>query len=88
MENGQTDKIVELDGATRPAISSDRVLQNALDAGVQDVVVIGRAPDDSLWCESASVDAGDVLWLLEKTKQHLLDTMDMPSAEPGDGERP
>ena len=77
--------VVEWNGETRLDVPSERILKHALDAGIEDVVVIGIAPDGGEWFESASADARTVLWLLERTKQLVLDTSTMPSGEPEDG---
>ena len=77
------DNVVEWDGETRLDVPSERVLQHAMDAGIEDVVVIGITREGDEWYESASADARTVLWLLERTKQRLLDTAEMPSGESG-----
>ena len=81
----KTDNVVEWNGETRLDVPSDRILKHALDAGVEDVVVIGLMPDGGEWFESASADARTVLWLLERTKQLVLDTSEIPAGESGDG---
>ena len=79
------DNVVEWNGETRLDVPSERILKHALDAGIEDVVVIGLTPDGAEWFESASADARTVLWLLERTKQRVLDTSEMPFVEPEDG---
>ena len=81
----KTDNVVEWNGETRLDVPSDRILKHALDAGIEDVVVIGLMPDGTEWFESASADARTVLWLLERTKQLVLDTSEIPSGKSEDG---
>ncbi len=63
-------------------VPSERILKHALDAGIEDVVVIGIAPDGGEWFESASANARTVLWLLERTEQLVLATVKVPPANP------
>lgn len=68
-----TDKVVDLDCVTRLDLPSERVLQKAIDAAVQEVVVIGYDKDGEFYFASSKADGGDVLWLLEQAKKRLME---------------
>lgn len=70
------DGIVYLDNVTRLDIPAERVLQKALERGLQSVVIVGYDADgDEYFCSSLA-DGGDALWLLERCKKKLLDVPD------------
>lgn len=56
---------------TTDDIGSDKVLMAALQANVEKVVVIGEAPDGSLYFATASGDLPLVNFLLDKAKSEL-----------------
>lgn len=64
--------VTPFSGITRLAIPSDRVLSASIAEKVEDVIVIGRRADGSLYFASSSPDGGDVLWLMELAKLALL----------------
>ncbi len=70
------------DGVTRLDVPSDHVLKYALDAGIENVVVIGVAPDGSEYLASASIDDRTVLWLLERAKRALLEASETVDTTP------
>jgi hypothetical protein len=65
--------VIMLDMVTRLDIPVERVLENAKDLVKDTVVVIGWDEDGGLYFASSKADGGDVLWLLEKAKQALLE---------------
>lgn len=65
--------VVELGCITALPLSDEKVLQKAIDHGVEDVVILGYHPNGSFYFSSAQPDGGDVLWLLEMAKKRLLD---------------
>jgi len=67
-----TDNLVYFDGITRLDMPPEKVLHAALDADMEGVVVIGWQ-EGEFYAASSIADGGEVLWLLEKLKQHLLD---------------
>ena len=50
----------------------DRVLNKAIDAGLDVAIVVG-VKDGELWFASNKADGGEALWWLEKAKKALLD---------------
>ena len=69
-----TDNLVHFDGITRLDLPPERILQKALEANLTGVVVIGWEEGGDIYHASSLADGGEVLWLLEKTKQDLLNT--------------
>lgn len=59
-----TDNVVRLSTATKADIPSNLVLQAAMFAEVEDVLVVGRGEDGSLYFAAAPADLRDVAWLL------------------------
>ncbi len=76
----ENDNVVELGAGLD--MSSDRILRRALDAGVEDVVLIGRMPDGGEFFESESDDPSLVLWMLEGAKRALFVLAETPLDEP------
>lgn len=54
-------------------IPTDRVLQGAIKSNLQGCVVMGYNEDGDLYFASSYGDCGDVLWLIEKAKQSLME---------------
>jgi hypothetical protein len=71
-----TAEIHNLNCITRLDIPADRVLQAALDAGLQAVIIVGWNQDGQLYTASSYADGGDALWLVEKFKKRLLEIAD------------
>lgn len=67
-----TAKIIPLGCVTRIDLPPDRVLEAAV-GKMQGVVLIGYDNDGQLYFASTYADGGDVLWLLEKCKQALME---------------
>lgn len=65
-------EVVVLDIVTRLDIPAERVLQAALDAGLQSVVVVGYDADGEEYFASSLADGGDALWLLQRGSYKLL----------------
>lgn len=53
-------------------VNVDRILQEALDAKVSQVIIVGLDADGEFYFRSSKSDGGDVVWELEKTKLKLL----------------
>lgn len=64
-------EVIPLNNITRLDIPADTVLENAK-GQMEGVVLIGWDNDGDLYFGSTYADGGTVLWLLEKTKQRLL----------------
>ena len=70
------DNIIPLGNITRLNIPTDRVLDECKGHCSEGVVIAGWDDDGQLYFASSIADGGDVLWLLEKTKQALLEIGD------------
>ena len=68
----EPNNVVILPVVTRLNIPPDRVLNDALAAGLDGAVVIGQREDGSYYFSSSIADGGDVLWLLEWAKVALM----------------
>lgn len=76
--------VILLDCATRLPIPPDRVLQQAIDAGVNNAIVIGLH-NGHLYFASSLPNIGDVLLLLKSAEKFLLDEFaETPPSEPPD----
>jgi hypothetical protein len=67
-----SDKVEYLDIATRLDVPVERVL-DGLEETLESVVVIGWDKEGEMVFASSMADGGDVLWLLEKAKNLLLE---------------
>lgn len=67
------DKVTVLPVVTSLDIPTERVLNAALDAKLQNVFVVGVDEDGELYFASSMADGGTVLWWMEKAKAALLD---------------
>ena len=65
-------KIINFTGITKLDLPAERVLQQAIDVGLEGVIVIGYTKDGDEYAVSSYADGGTVLWLLERTKTKLL----------------
>lgn len=65
-------EIINFPGATRLDIPAERILRQALDSDLETAIVIGRTRDGNIYFVSSFADGGDVLWLMEIAKKHLL----------------
>ena len=66
-----SNNVIQFPGFTKLPTDPDDVLRAPL-GELETAVVIGWTHDGTLWAASSHPDGGDVLWLLEKTKQLLL----------------
>lgn len=66
------DNVVILDGYTSLDIPGERVLNSALEAGLDKLFLIGEL-DGELYIASSIADETLVLWWLEKAKQRLME---------------
>ena len=64
--------VVILPVVTRLDVPAERVLNAALAADLDGVVVIGKQKDGGYYFSSSVADGGDVLWLLEWAKLALM----------------
>lgn len=64
--------VVNFHGVTRLDIPADRVVESAV-GKLDKAVVIGWDKDGDFYFASSYASGPEVLWLLEKTRQKLLD---------------
>lgn len=64
--------VIPLGNITRLDLPTDRVLDQAKNSCSKGVIVIGWDDDGDLYFASSHADGGEVLWLIEKAKQALL----------------
>jgi hypothetical protein len=69
-------KVVDIGGVTRLNLPVDRVLESAKDT-MTGVVLLGYDKEDNEYFASTFADGGDVLWLLRRCEQKLLDMGDL-----------
>lgn len=67
------DNVIPLGNITSLDLPTERVLDGAKGTCSEGVVVMGWDDDGSLYFASSIADGGDVLWLMEKAKQALLE---------------
>lgn len=67
------DNVVWFPGETRLPIPTDRVLAGAAESDLQDVLVIGREKDGTMYVASSGTHIGDLLLMLELAKLSLLE---------------
>ena len=67
-----TDNVVNLDNLTRLDLPPDRVLEAAKGKIKDGVIIIGYDLDGEEYFASSIADGPEVLWLLERCKQKLL----------------
>jgi hypothetical protein len=64
--------VVLLNVVTRLDIPVQRVLDGAVSADLEEVVVIGYDKEGQFYFSSNKANGGSVLWLLEQAKKELL----------------
>ena len=67
-----TDNVINLPVVTRLDLPPDRVLQEALNADLEGVVVIGYAKDGSEYMASSIAGGPEVNWLLDRCKARMM----------------
>ncbi|MBX3703980.1 MAG: hypothetical protein KF822_09420 [Steroidobacteraceae bacterium] len=67
-----TAKVIEWNGITRHDVPAERILQGALDHGMEGVVLMGYDNDGELYLASSYADGGTVLWLMEQLRHRLM----------------
>ena len=70
------DKVTILPVVTSLDLDVERVLQAAIDAKPNYVMVIGENADGNLYFSSSQSDGGTALWWREKAKKALLEVFD------------
>jgi hypothetical protein len=65
--------VIDLRVITKLDVSAEKVLNAALEAKMNAVVVIGWDEDNEFYFASSKADKGKILWLLEMAKKELMD---------------
>lgn len=65
------DNVIPLGNITKLDLNPDIVLENTK-GKLDNFVIVGFDKDGELYFSSTQADGGDVMWLLEKAKQALL----------------
>lgn len=65
-------EIVSFRGMTRLDLDPDTVLEKTK-GELKHVVIMGLTHENKYWFSSTMADGGDVLWMLEHFKHHLMD---------------
>ena len=71
--NDNKGNVVILNLVTRLDVPADRVLNAALEHGLDQVVISGYDKDGNEYFASSVADGGQALWLLERCKKRLLE---------------
>ena len=66
-----TTRVIPLNNITRLDLPADRILEQAK-GHMEHVVLLGWDKEGELYFASSFADGGEVMWLLEKCKQALL----------------
>ncbi len=74
--NDNGGKVIVLDIITRLDIPAERVLNSALQHGLESVVITGYDKDGKEYFASSLADGGDALWLLKRCEKRLLEIGD------------
>jgi hypothetical protein len=56
---------------SRQSLNCDKLLQDAIDEGLQDVIIVGYAKSGELYAASSTADGGEIVYLLELLKHKL-----------------
>ena len=76
-------EVVTLDVTTRLDVPAGRILQAALDAGLESVVIAGYDAEGDEYFASSLADGADALWLAERFKLALLQKADALAEDDG-----
>lgn len=80
-----SDNVVPWNGITKLDSDPQRVLQSALDKGLEHVVVVGFDSDGGEYFASSYADGADVVWHLERAKFKLMVIADAAADDPQRG---
>jgi len=68
--------VIDLPVITTLDLPPSRVLEAAIEADLQDAIVVGYDAEGEFYFAASKADGGDVLWLLELAKKQLLETIE------------
>ena len=69
-----TDNIISFKGTTIGEIPVEKVLEAAKSAGLENVLVVGRKINGSMYMASSTGDNKEILWLIENLRHYLMET--------------
>lgn len=69
-------EVINLNTDTLLDIPADKVIEGAVEADLDMIVVIGWGKDGSLYFGSSSGDAPEIMWLLQTAQKLLMDMQD------------
>lgn len=58
---------------TRVDLPAERILRPALEADLEDAIVIGHRKDGEFYFAGTMADGGEVLWLMELAKKFMME---------------
>lgn len=67
------DNIIDFPGETYLDIPPEKVISNALEQDLEEVMIIGRRKDGSMFFSSSTGDLYRMLWAVETVKLEILD---------------
>lgn len=67
-----TSKIIPFPGPHFGSIEPSEVLQDAMDADLEDVLIIGKTKSGQEYQASSIADGGTILWRIARFKQKLI----------------
>ena len=66
-------KVVLFSGITKLDLPAERILEMAIEADLEGVVIMGYTKNGELYAVSSYADGGTLLWLMEMTKKKMFD---------------
>lgn len=69
-------EIISFEDVARWDIPAERVIEDAIDANLDKVVILGYTQDGDEYFASSIADGGSVVWLMEMAKKQLLEEGD------------
>jgi hypothetical protein len=66
------DNVVILPVVTRLDVPVERIINAAMEADLESIVIVGYDKDGEQYFASSIADGGTILWLFEKAKKDLL----------------
>ena len=74
-------EVITLRCLTKLDVPPERVLQAAIDADLEGVLVLGYDKEGDIYMAGTYADGGTVIWLMEKCKKRLID-FEAPATNP------
>ncbi len=68
-------KVIDFNGITKIDLDVDRVLEKTK-GELEGIIILGYDKEGNEYFASSYADGGDVLWLLERCKLKLMETID------------